>query len=119
MIITIPIKTVSESNRGSEHWTTKHKRHKKQKKGIGFVLNPLKPPELPFTIKLIRIAPRKLDEGDNLPSSFKWIRDAIADWITPNLQAGRADDNELIKWEYGQEKGLPKDYAIRIEIEKN
>lgn len=30
--------------------------------------------------------------------------------------SGRADDTHLIKWEYDQEKGKPKEKAIRVEI---
>jgi hypothetical protein len=32
------------------------------------------------------------------------------------LKVGRADDNENISWIYWQEKGKPKEYALRVEI---
>ena len=30
--------------------------------------------------------------------------------------SGRADDTAMIKWDYGQEKGKPKEKAMRVEI---
>ncbi len=48
--------------------------------------------------------------------SFKWIKDAICEWITPNLQVGRADDNDQITFSYSQEKGKTKEYAVIIKI---
>ena len=72
----------------------------------------------PCTVKLTRISPRSFD-CDNLVGGFKYVKDAIAEYIHPNLAIGRADDDDLIKWEYAQEKGEPKHYAIRIEITRN
>jgi len=62
-------------------------------------------------VVLTRIAPRSLDD-DNLPRSFKAIRDGIA-------EALGMDDNtkSKLKWQYAQEKGPPKQYAIRIQIQ--
>ena len=48
--------------------------------------------------------------------AFKWVKDAICEWITPGLQAGRADDNKDIHFTFQQEKGKPKEYAIIIKI---
>jgi hypothetical protein len=48
--------------------------------------------------------------------SFKWIVDAVAEYINPGMKVGRADDDERIEWAYSQEKGKPKEYAIRITI---
>lgn len=61
-------------------------------------------------VVLTRIAPRSLDD-DNLPRSFKAIRDGIA-------EALGMDDNvkSKLKWGYAQEKGPPKKYAVRIQI---
>jgi hypothetical protein len=70
---------------------------------------------LPVVIILTRISSRKLDD-DNLPTAFKWIRDSIADYIIPGLKPGRADDNKGLTFVYRQEKGKPKEQAIRIQI---
>lgn len=112
----IYIKTVSEAN-SSEHWSKKHKRHKLQKKALAWKWLEENPSiSLPCKVKLSRIAPRLLDFGDNLPVSMKYIRDAIADKIIPGLAVGRADDDPNITWDYGQERGGVKEYAVRIEI---
>lgn len=63
-----------------------------------------------YTVTLTRIALRKLDD-DNLSRSFKAIRDQIAD------QMGINDGSDLFTWKYAQERGTPKQYAVRIEID--
>lgn len=113
IVLQLPIKTVSESN-SSEHWSTKHKRHKNQKKWVRIVWYKEGKPkiDLPCKVKLTRISPRTLD-SDNLQGSLKWIRDAISEIIIPNTLAGRADDHPEISWEYDQQKGKP---CVIIEI---
>ena len=116
---TIPVKTVSEANI-SEHWTKRSKRHSMQKMAVTSFLRADSPNiKPPCTIKLTRIAPRQLDRHENLPCSFKYIVDAICEYIHPGKAAGRADDDPNIKIEYAQEKGAPKTYEIRIEITQN
>jgi len=116
----IPIKTVSEAN-SSEHWTKKHKRHKAQKLAVGLyfrgdVSKAVLQAGLPLHIVITRIAPRELDEGDNLPMSVKPIRDYLAALIKPGLQIGRADGTSDFAFDVTQEKGKPKEYAVRIEF---
>jgi hypothetical protein len=107
----LPIITVSEANT-SQHWTKKRKRICAQKTEIFYALFNVKI-EKPCTISLIRCGGRKLDD-DNLVSSFKYIRDAIAENINPGLAIGRADDDPLIKWEYEQVNKGKK--GIKIEV---
>lgn len=109
---------VSEANRSGEHWTKKHKRHQTQKLLIQSYLNnriegPIK---LPCCVILTRIAPRSLDQEDNLPMAFKSYKDHIADFIIPGKAAGRADDSKQLTWVFKQEKGLPKEYALKVQI---
>lgn len=83
---------------------------------------------LPCHVNLIRISPRLMDP-DNLVSSFKYIKDAVAVLIRPEAQIivrprgrkfyinpGHADNTDLIKWDYNQEKGRVGEYAVKIEI---
>ncbi len=70
---------------------------------------------IPCRIKLTRIAPHKLDYHDGLPISMKSVIDQICDIIVPGLAAGRSDDKGF-KIEYDQKQGLPKEYAVEIEI---
>jgi len=74
---------------------------------------PIKPP---LKITMTRCSPRSLDAGDNLPMSLKYFRDAVAEWIHPGLQPGRADDDPLIEWAYAQIKRTQQ--SVIIEIEK-
>ena len=111
----IPMKVVSEQNT-HEYWWASMGRHKMQKllvknswnaqKGLKF--------DLPAHIVLTRLSPRFLD-SDNLPSSLKWIRDALADCIIPGLRPGRADDQKKgLTFEVKQEKA--KEQGVKIQI---
>jgi hypothetical protein len=98
--------------------TKKEHRHKTQKKWITIAFHQDKPIiTLPCYVKLTRVAPRHLD-GDNLQVAMKWLRDSIADHIIPGLAVGRADGDERIIWQYDQEKGLTRQYGVKIEISK-
>lgn len=68
-------------------------------------------PKLPCTVRLTRIAPRQLD-GDNNQGSLKGVRDAIAKLI------GVDDADPRVTWCYDQERGKPRKYAVRVEIEE-
>jgi hypothetical protein len=110
----LPVKTISEAN-SSEHWTKKRKRHQGQKKWVNFVFMKDKP-SIPQRchVNLVRISPRFLDTGDNLPMAFKWIKDYVAANLRPGKAAGHADNDELISWGYDQEKGKPQQIKIQI-----
>lgn len=113
----IPLRTVSESN-NTDHWTKKRQRKQQHQIFINSILKSQfdsKNLTFPCCVKLIRIAPRVLDY-DNLVTSFKGIRDCVADNLLPGLKAGRADGDLRINWIYDQEKGKPKEYSYRIEI---
>lgn len=111
----IPLEVVSEAN-VKEHWVNSHKRHKNQHRMIKWFMSDISLySDVPIVIKLTRLSSRKLDEHDNLPISFKYVVDAIADLINPGKKAGRADDSEFIEWKYSQEKGQK---GIRIELYK-
>lgn len=112
----LPIKTVSEANKTGEHWTKKHKRHKSQKNTIRlFLSSHLSEKCLPCQINLTRIAPRSLDD-DNLSSAMKNVRDYICDLLIPGKRMGRADSDKRIEIKYEQMRGVPKEYAIEVEI---
>jgi hypothetical protein len=122
--VKIPIKTVSEANK-REHWTMPYKRAKKQKEIVKLYLGQAimqQAPEIvkmrPLTIKLTRIAPRKLD-GDNLQMSMKSIRDSVVSLFYPENLPGRGDeDNEEFTWLYDQKRGTAREYSVLVEILK-
>ena len=101
----------------TEHWSQAAKRHRQQKFLVRAYLNgKINDFKIPCRIKLTRVAPYTLDFSDNLPMSMKWILDSICDMIVPGLPAGRADSKGF-KIEYDQKQGLPKEYAVEVEIE--
>jgi len=112
----IPIRTVSEANPRGEHWGTRARRAKAQRHDAwaltreAFGHDPLPIP--PLTVTLTRVAPRKMDSGDDAPMSMKHIRDGIADALRVN------DGDERIEWRYAQRKGKPREYAVEVEIQE-
>lgn len=109
--VRFPFRTVSELNRrGHEHWRVTHKRASEQKWLTTWILGwKRREYRFPVTVKLTRLAPRKLDEGDNLNASFKSIRDAIAKWLGVN-----DGDTSRVVWTYAQERS--KTYGVRFEL---
>ncbi len=99
-----------------EHWATVNKRKKRQSQAVMFVLRSLfsalafKAPQ-PLRVALTRlIGPRGQQmDTDNLSSAFKFIRDAVADWL------GRSDaPGSGVEWVTAQERA--NDWGVRIEI---
>ena len=114
--IDLPIRAISEAN-ARDHWRKKAKRVQKQREAACYLMRgrfnrlSISLPRLrgSFVVKLTRIGPKELD-GDNLQSALKAVRDGVADAL-------RIDDgSDRIHWKYGQEKGKPKEYAVRVDI---
>ena len=109
----IPITIVSSANL-REHWSKKHKREKAQKILIAAEMSKIiEELSLPVIVTFIRISPRELD-FDNLLYSLKSHRDFISGMLIPGLRAGRADGDERIIFIYQQQKGEPKEHALKI-----
>jgi hypothetical protein len=62
----------------------------------------------PCRVRIVRLAPRELDAGDNLEVSLFRVRDGVADWLGIN------DRSPEVKWECSQERS--KRYGVRIEV---
>ncbi len=110
------LRTVSESNQ-CEHWT-RHARRTHYQRTLVFnklALHGSWPAPLPpLNIRLIRIAPRALDD-DNLCGALKAIRDGVADYLAGAYLAGD-DRQEGIAWTYAQTRGEPREYSVEIQI---
>lgn len=116
--IKVPIRLIPPNQ--LKHWSQRHKQNKIARLLIKSELNKIKfkPPEIPrYHIRLTRIAPRKIDDHDSLPQSFKGIVDIIADILLPGLAPGMADGSPLFQWTFDQRKGKPKEYAIEVTLE--
>jgi len=110
--VTLPLRLVSLTNQ-REHWAKKAKRAKEHRWLALAAIN--RGHELlergRFMVTFTRVAPRKLDD-DNLRECCKHLRDGVADWF------GVDDGSPMYEWRYEQEKGKPKEYAVRIRIER-
>lgn len=109
--IEAPIKTVSEANR-RDHWSVRNKRRAEQRREVYFawkvaVAGCRRRLNAPYLIKLTRRGIKVLD-SDNLASSFKGIRDQVAELL------GIDDGDERISFEYAQETG--SGYGVVIEV---
>lgn len=116
LTVLVPVETVSELNR-RDHWAEKHRRSKQQKELTLLLLrtsrydkSKLKPP---FVVRLTRIAPGAIRDSDNLASSTKAIRDAVASFL--GIDDADVFGNGDVRWVVAQEKGAS--YGMRIEIE--
>jgi hypothetical protein len=105
-----PLETVSEKNR-HEHWRAKAARTQQQRSLTLAVLlhtvGAMPMWEGGWMIYLTRIAPRRLD-SDNLQRALSAVRDGVAEWLQID------DGSARLTWDYGQEKGVPWQYAVRV-----
>ena len=111
LTVVVPLRLVSEAN-AHEHWRKRHKRALEQHNAVAWALATTRAatPQPPLTVTITRIAPGRLD-SDNAVGSAKFCRDAVAGWLGVN---DRRDD--LVVYVVRQEKGKPREYAVRIEI---
>ena len=111
MIVYLPLHTVSTLN-AREHWSKRARRAAEHRAVARMVLAArVRGLQLPVQVTLIRVAPRELDL-DNLQGSLKSVRDGIADAL------GVDDRTPLVTWVYQQERGEPREYGVRVEVEK-
>ena len=102
--VTLPLRIESVANK-REHWAVRSQRTAMHR--LAAIAVPVHP--VPCTVRLIRIAPRALDDDNNV-SGFKALRDGIA------KRMGVDDRDPRVQWRYGQERGRRKEYAVRVEI---
>lgn len=107
---TIHVRTVSANIAyAGEHWSKRAKRAAEQRWVVGATIGNRIRGLLPCTVTLTRVAPRGLDD-DNLLGALKSVRDQVAQCI------GVDDRDQRIDWRYAQERGAPREYAVRIEV---
>ena len=106
-MIVVPIKTVSGMN-AREAWFTRSGRVKKERAAVGWMLTQIERPELPCSVLLTRVAPSNGLDDDNLASSLKGVRDAIAEWLGVDDR-----DSTRVRYRCAQCRGP---WAVRIEF---
>jgi hypothetical protein len=110
LVVEIEDMRLKGSLNAREHWRVRSSRVKRERTAAHWHLVNEKRPPLPVVVRLVRIAPRALDD-DNLQGVFKAIRDGVAD-------AYGIDDKDRsrIRFEYDQERGAAHQYGVRIEV---
>ena len=109
IVIRIPLETVSLSNQ-REHWAKRSRRAKDHRRAAYMWTQRIARVDLPLTVTLTRIAPRKLDD-DNLRGALKSVRDGVADRLG-------IDDNDLrVSWMYGQKAGNVGEKAVEVWVD--
>ncbi len=112
MTVTIPLRTVSESN-ARDHWAAKARRTRAARVAVGLVIRAnvhswaVVPP---YRVLLTRVAPSQGLDDDNLRGALKACRDGVADAL------GLADNDPRIVWDYAQRRGTKGQWAVEITI---
>lgn len=108
MSLLIPVRTISALN-AREHWSARARRVKKEREITAWLLKGRAIAALPVTVTLTRVGPTNgLDEGDNLNSAMKGVRDEVAAWLGVN------DRDPRVTWKYGQRRA--KEWGVEIEL---
>lgn len=108
--IDIPVRTVSEANQ-REYWAVKLRRKKAQQVAVqaAFIAGMYRSSQFcNCEITLLRYGPKRLD-SDNLAGSFKYVQDAVSEWIAVD------DGDERLAWTYSQVKSPL--YGVRVTIQ--
>ena len=103
MIYKIPLRLISAAN-AREHWATKARRVKGERKAALLIQ---KHP-LPCIVTITRHGKRLFDDDNNV-SACKALRDSIADRL------GVDDADPRVTWKYAQDKA--DYYAVTVTIE--
>lgn len=111
IVVRLPLVTRNESNQ-HQHWRLRAARSKAARAWAAAVVRPVfaRCGAPRWVVLLERVAPRQLDDGDNLSSSLKAVRDGVADAL------GIDDRSDAVSWLYTQSKGSPRECAVRIHL---
>ena len=117
-VFEVPVKTVAHVN-DRRHWRARKKDSDAEKLALRVAwmrADCPTPPTLPVHVRFTRIAPRMLDE-DNLRTAPKFIQDELCRCIGLARANGQArDEGDVLRVHHHQEKGPPKQYAVRVEM---
>jgi hypothetical protein len=108
----VPVRTVSETN-AREHWAKRHKRRAGIRTAVGLVVAGAlagSKVSAPCEVQLTRHAPSAGLDDDNLVSSLKSARDAVADALGVN------DRDPRITWRYAQTRSKAGKWAVEVAI---
>lgn len=118
IVIDIPgLRLVPEGNERENRYA-KAKRIRDQKQIVAAFFRVKRPdrPPFPLVVTITRLGPRALD-SDNLASSGKHVRDAVATWLGVDdgvAERTLIDGVPQVEWRVAAEKS--KLYGVRIEM---
>jgi hypothetical protein len=105
--LTLPLRTVSGMN-AREHPMARHRRVKKERAAVAWLLNGKPVPPLPVVVTMTRLAPSSGLDDDNLASAMKPVRDEIARWL------GVDDRSPQVRWMPAQRR--EKAWGVEISV---
>lgn len=120
--VTLPMRTVNESNGSHGHWAAKARRRKDQRTTTAIVVGMHLRGSgvgLPVTVTMTRLAPSSGLDDDNLRGALKSVRDGVADALGLN-----DDRDERVTWEYRQLRTsrksmtLVRGYGVEVRIKR-
>jgi hypothetical protein len=113
LILTMPLRTVSEQN-VRQHWSVRNRRKVKQQEEVMVEWRNkagLQKFKLPCRVTFTRYSVKLMDT-DAIVSSFKGVRDMVAALL--NVDDG---PESPVEWHYLQEKIAKREHGIKIEVQ--
>lgn len=103
-MIVVPLRTLGSNAR--EKWQARHRRVKRERDAVSWMLKTATRPSIPCTVLLTRVAPSGGLDDDNLRAALKGARDEVADWLGINDRY-----SAQVRYLYAQLRGP---WAVRI-----
>jgi hypothetical protein len=107
VVAVAPIRVESPNRLHDEHPGSRARRVRAERAAVREALAGSKLAPGPWLVRLVRLAPRRLDD-DNATSSMKAVRDEVAAWL------GVDDRDPRVRFLVEQERA--KSYGVRIEV---
>ncbi len=116
LTVTIPgLVTKSEDNARSGSWHKRSTKVARERHLAALVLGARRVWTYPVVVTIVRVSPRALDTA-GLASALKGIEDETARWL--GVDDGRAERSQQVLWIKLNERGKPKEHAVRIVVEE-
>lgn len=108
--VMIPMKTSNTQNGPRRHWAVEAAKRKNERKKV-LALVPRLEVDPAIVVTFTRYSSGTMDSDDNLRTSLKTVKDAVA------YRLGVDDRTGLVRWEYRQERAKPGEQAVRVRVE--
>lgn len=111
MIVHLPIRTGRGQN-SREHWAVRARRVRAERATAAMVVRAARNgrAELPQVVTLVRLAPGRGLDDDNLSGALKAVRDGVADAL------GIDDRDARVRWMYDQRRVKRGEWGVLIDM---